>query len=232
MELGCPPEKVRVQHLGVDTETIAFHPRQAPPDGTVRVLMAASFREKKGLSDGLRAFAEVFARYPRMELTIMGDANPNSVAEMNLKKELEAIARARALRGVVHFLGYQPHSVFLSQLQASHIFMQPSVTAADGDTEGGAPVSIIEAQASGAPVIATYHADIPEVVLDEESGFLVPEKDVSALAERLEYLASHPRAWSWLGRAGRTHVESQYDLRTQVCKLEEVYDGFIRQRPR
>ena len=70
-----------------------------------------------------------------------------------------------------------------------------ALTAADGDSEGGAPVGIIEMQAAGMPVLSTYHADIPEVVRDGESGYLVPERDVEALAEKLDKLINEPETW-------------------------------------
>jgi colanic acid/amylovoran biosynthesis glycosyltransferase len=77
--------------------------------------------------------------------------------------------------------------------------------------------------ASGMPIISTYHCDIPEVVVDGESGLLVPERDVDALAERLEYLVNHPEKWEEMGRAGRQHIEAEYDVRKQVPKLEKLY---------
>jgi len=98
------------------------------------------------------------------------------------------------------------------------------VHAADGDSEGGTPVSIIEASASGLPILSTTHCDIPEVVLDGESGYLVPERDSDALAERLIHLCKNSHLWQKMGRAGREHVEKNYDVKRQVAKLEEVYE--------
>ena len=94
----------------------------------------------------------------------------------------------------------------------------PSITAQNGDTEGGAPVAILEAQATGLPVISSYHADIPEVVVDGKSALLAPEKDVETLAKHLEYLVEHPDVWGRMGQAGREHVEEEYDVMVQVGK--------------
>jgi len=60
---------------------------------------------------------------------------------------------------------------------------------------------------SGMPILSTTHCDIPEVVLDGRSGYLVPEKDIHALSEKLEYLVKHPKIWPEMGQAGREHVE-------------------------
>jgi colanic acid/amylovoran biosynthesis glycosyltransferase len=125
---------------------------------------------------------------------------------------------------VVQLLGYQPHQCFLEELDRAHLFLAPSVTAGDGDTEGGAPTVLLEAQAAGLPVLATWHADIPEVVRDGETGFLVPERDSAALAEKLIYLAEHPELWPVLGAAGRRHMETNYNIRCETHKLENVYE--------
>ena len=93
----------------------------------------------------------------------------------------------------------------------------------DGATEAGAPVAILEAQATGLPVISSYHADIPGVVVDGKSALLAPERDVEILAKHLEYLVGHPDVWGAMGRAGREYMEQEYDVMVQVGKLEKIY---------
>lgn len=109
--------------------------------------------------------------------------------------------------------------------------LQKSIIVQNGDTEGGAPVAILEAQATGLPVISSYHADIPEVVVDGKSALLAPEKDVGMLAKHLEYLVEHPDVWGEIGRAGREHVEQEYDVMAQVAKLENIYDRLCVREP-
>ncbi|MDB5100820.1 MAG: putative colanic acid biosynthesis glycosyl transferase [Cyanobacteria bacterium RYN_339] len=219
--LGCPEEKAHVHHLGVDPRRILFSPRQAPAAGPMRVLMAASFREKKGLIYGLEAFARLAQRRRgQVQLTIIGDGP--------LKEELRALASEMKVMPFIRWLGYQPHDVFLREASACHLFMAPSVVASDGDTEGGAPVSIIEAQATGLPVLATTHADIPEVTLPGVSAFLVPERDVDALEERLEYMLDHPEIWAAMGMAGRAHVQKEFDSFNQGKRLEALYRQIMR----
>jgi colanic acid/amylovoran biosynthesis glycosyltransferase len=104
--------------------------------------------------------------------------------------------------------------------------MLPSVVASDGDTEG-TPVSLMEAQALGMPVLSTRHAGIPEIVADGEAGYLVPEKDVAALAERLIFLADHPGLWPALGRAGRCGMEERHSLSKLNRDLVEIYRKVI-----
>jgi len=80
------------------------------------------------------------------------------------------------------------------------------------------------------PVISTYHTGIPEVIVEGKSGFLVPEKDVDALAERLEYLIEHPEIWPEMGRYGRKFVEEKYDIKKLNQKLVEIYQNLIEEK--
>jgi colanic acid/amylovoran biosynthesis glycosyltransferase len=102
--------------------------------------------------------------------------------------------------------------------------LQPSRTASDGDTEGGAPTVLIEAQAAGKPVLTTRHADIPEIVRPGESAVVVPENDAAALGDALIDLLSHPERWRDMGSAGRRHVEAEHDIHRQMERLEALYD--------
>jgi len=85
----------------------------------------------------------------------------------------------------------------------------------------------MEAMATGLPVVSTYHAGIPELVIDKKTGFLVPEKDVDGLVDRLDYLIAHPELWEKLGSEGREVVEEKFDLFKQVRKLEKTYRSLL-----
>ncbi len=113
-------------------------------------------------------------RVPDLELRIIGDGESRA--------EVEQYIAEHHLEPYTRLLGYQPHQVFHEQLEEAHLFIQPSVTSENGDSEGGAPTVLLEAQACGVPVLATYHADIPEVVRDGESALLAPERDPESLA--------------------------------------------------
>lgn len=216
IKLGCPENKIIVQHLGVDLNKFKFKPRTLSYDDNVTVLIAGSFREKKGIPYAIQAYAKVKEDHPDIKLRILGDGP--------MREQIEALIEKLGISSSVTLLGYKPHDVFLDEAMNAHIFMLPSITAQNGDTEGGAPVAILEAQATGLPVISSYHADIPEVVIDGESALLAPEKDVERLTNHLEYLVEHPDVWSKMGQAGRKHVERVYDVMVQVRKLEGIYD--------
>lgn len=219
IELGCPEDKVVVNHIGVDLRKLPFRPRRLNPGEKVKVLIAASFKEKKGIPYAIQAFAKVLANYPNMELRIIGDGP--------MRNEIIELIANLGIENHVKLLGYQPYQIYRSELLKCHLFMLPSVTAMNGDTEGGSPVAITEAQATGMPVLSTYHADIPEVVIDGETGLLSQERDIDGLAKNLEYLVSHPELWETMGKRAREHVERKFNLRKQISRLEEIYSQLL-----
>jgi len=226
--LGCPGEKIRVHHLGVAVDEIPFRPRRPDPGSPVRVLLAGSFREKKGFPIALTALGRIRERFP-LEITIIGDAPADERGVREKARILEAL-RANDLEGQTRLLGYQPHRTIFEEAERHHVFLSPSIHATDGDTEGGAPVSIIEMAASGMAIVSTTHCDIPEVVLDGKTGLLAPEGDVDGLAARLEHLLGHSETWPEMLRAGRDHVEREFDARRQGAQLAGLYEEIIRDR--
>ena len=226
LDLGCPDTKVKVQHLGIDLEKIPFIPRKLTGHQKVKLLMAGTFREKKGITYALEAFAKLASHYKNIEVTLIGDAG-RSQREINYKKEIITTINNRNIADKVNYLGFLPYPAFIEEAKKNHIFLSPSIHPSDGETEGGAPVALIEMSAYGMPIISTFHCDIPEVIIDGESGFLVPEKDTIGLAERLEHLINHPELWEPMGKAGRKHIEEEFDIIKQVAKLEALYDSLL-----
>ena len=231
VQLGCPEEKIIVQHLGVDLNKIKYSARKLRKNQAIKILISASFREKKGIPFAVEAFGMVKEKNPglKLKLTIIGDSRGNNLGEMEKRKIFNKIKEYN-LKDSITFLGYQSYLVFLDELYKHHIFISPSITASDGDTEGGIPVSLIEASASGMPVLSTTHCDIPEAILNGKSGYLVPERDSVALADKLDFLVSHTKIWGKMGKAGRSHIGENYDLKKQIKKLENIYDNTLLKR--
>lgn len=226
LALGCPPEKVVVHRLGIPLDALPFVVRRPDASGIIKILIASTFREKKGIPYALRAIQRVHRRYPRLQVTLIGDSG-GKAGDAEEKREI--LALVEQLNPLVNWIGFQPYTVFQKLLLEHHIFLSPSVTARDGDSEGGAPVSIIEAGATGMPIVASTHADIPEVVVDGESAFLSPERDVDTLAEHLEHLVTQPQLWESMGRRGRAHVQRHHDVQAQAVHLENIYAALLRQ---
>ena len=224
-QLGCPPRKVRVHHLGIRVDQIACRPRTRQPDEPLRVLIAAAFTEKKGIPLALEALGRLNGTVP-LRITLIGDAKDEPRSQKEKEKILETIEKY-ALHDRIRLLGFQPLDVFWEQAYQHHLFLSPSLTASDGDTEGGAPVSLIETSASGMPVISTTHCDIPGVILDNRTGLLSEESNVDGLVASLRQLANEPQRWPALGRAGRDHIQKEFDARRQGEKLAAIYEELL-----
>ena len=219
--LGCPQEKIHTHHLGIDLDQIPFRPRKWHGQEPFRVLIAASFREKKGIPDALDALGNL-ARDIDIQISVIGDA-PDSEEGRLEKRRIHNTVAKHNLESRVQFLGYQPRAVMLEEAYSHHVFLSPSVTAQNGDTEGGAPIAISEMLATGMPVIATTHCDIPEAVGLRQQQLLVEEHDVAGLTDKLYWLLSNPQEWEAITTASRQHLENEYSARTQGQRLAKHY---------
>ncbi len=225
ISLGCPEERVRVHHLGVALDDLPFKPRSWDGQGPLSVLIAGSFREKKGFPFALEALGRLQRRV-ELEVTIIGDADRSASSQEEKRRILETI-EASGLGQRVRLLGYQPHAVFLKEAYAHHLFLAPSVTASDGDTEGGAPVSVIEMAATGMPVVSSRHSDIPGIIKHGVTGLLAEERDVDGLVECLERLLDTPQDWPDMVTKARRHVEKEFDAAQQGQKLARIYREIV-----
>ncbi len=216
--LGCVPDRVHKLHVGVDVGQFPYQDRTRPPGQPVRLLTVGRLVEKKGIEYALQAVARLVPTHPDLRYDIIGDGP--------LQPVLTKLAGQLGLGRVAVFHGARDSQFVQQRVAEAHLFLLPSVTAANGDQEG-TPVSLMEAQAAGLPVLSTVHSGIPEVVLDGATGFLVPERDVAGLAERLRYLIEHPEACRALGRRGRQHIEEQFDLRKLNRDLVALYGQTI-----
>lgn len=226
VNLGCPKEKVQVQRLGVEVDKIAYIPRKMVAGEALRVLIAGTFREKKGIPYALEAVGKLYRNGLNIQVTIIGDSGGYKRDELEKQKILDVISRYD-MQPIVHMLGYQPYARLLAEAYKHHVFLSPSVEAADGDTEGGAPITLIDLMASGMPIISTTHCDIPQIVEHGRTGLLASERNVDELVTHLEWLVEHPQKWEELTVQGRWHVETKFNVRTQAQKLTNIYQEVL-----
>jgi colanic acid/amylovoran biosynthesis glycosyltransferase len=219
VQLGCPANKVSVHHLGVDLDKLPFQLREWQPNEPLRVLMAASFREKKGLTYALEALGQLKANVS-LDITLIGDSGSDIESQQEKQRILDTIDQYNLK---VKLLGYQPHEIFVKEAYQNHLFLSPSITARDGDTEGGAPVSIIEAAASRMPVISTNHCDIPEVLKPYPVELFAQERNVEDLVRILKWWVGHSKDWQGVLSTTRTYIETEFDAKIQGQKLGAIY---------
>ncbi len=127
---------------------------------------------------------------------------------------------------IVRFPGPLAHEDVVKNLETSHICLMPSVTAEDGNQEG-IPNVLKEAMAMGLPVVSTRHAGIPELVQDGVSGYLVAERDSTALATALLQLIERPQQWGAMGQAGRVMIEKEFAVDGNYAKLESLLEKLL-----
>ncbi|NEO99166.1 MAG: colanic acid biosynthesis glycosyltransferase WcaL [Symploca sp. SIO2E9] len=218
LNLGCNPNQIIVHASGIDCRKFNFKPRYFPADGLVRILTTGRLVEKKGIKYCLIAIAKLSRIYPNIQFTIVGDGP--------LKTEFERQIKTLNISHLVKLIGWKNQRELIKILDNYHIFLAPSVTAADGNQD--APVNTLkEAMAMGLPVISTEHGGIPELVEDGVSGFLVPERDAEAIAEKLQYLLENPEIWQQMGSSGRNRVVQKYDMETLNNELVEIYQTLL-----
>ncbi len=215
LELGCPPEKLRLNRTGIPLDQFRFIQRQPPADGAWHFVQACRLIDKKGLDDAIRAFARFAKTHPAAKFTIAGEG-PLLDSLTKLRDEL-------GLTNSIHFAGFLKGGDLCKLYHTAHVFIHPSRLMADGNQEG-IPNAMLEAMATGLPVIATLHGGIPEAVRKDVTGFLVPERDVDGLFASIQRLLETPSTWQTMSAAAAADVQENFEATAQIAKLEAVYD--------
>ena len=209
---GYPEHKIIQHYIGVDVDK--FCPGSREPNERY-ILCVGRHTEKKGIDILLRAFAQITAQHPDVLLVQVGQGE--------LTNRLKALTQTLGLEEKVRFLGAQPHGHVLELIQEAEIFALPSHTASDGNCEA-LGIVFNEASACGIPVVSTRHGGIPEAIVDGQTGFLVPEQNISELAKKLHLLLSNRPLGEKMGRSGRELVCQSFNIHKQATILEQIYD--------
>lgn len=216
--LGCDSSKIYVNPLGIDLQL--FPERTTRYEGgRLRVLTVARLVEKKGVADAVRGVARARRAGIDITLTVAGDGP--------LRSEIESVIADENAGDFVSILGTVSYAALRPLYYDHDVCLQPSVTAANGDTEGGANMCIIEAMAAGLPVVATDHADTATTVAVGEHAFLAPERCPDQLADALVTLARDGDLWHSYSLAGRARACRLFDAEKQAAELEAVYDTIL-----
>ncbi|GGC08262.1 colanic acid biosynthesis glycosyltransferase WcaL [Marivita lacus] len=190
---------------GVDIRR--FAPQAKAPHSFLAV---GRFVEKKAPMTTLRAFAEATADLPGARLDFIGDGP--------LLEPTRALAQELGVADKLRFHGAQPHHTVRDRLMSTQFFLQHSVTARDGNTEG-LPTAIQEAMACGCITVSTRHAGIPEAIDEGETGFLVAEHDADGFAKAIAAAINVPDLPAMSARA-RQVAEQRFDNHVLLKLLE------------
>ena len=210
IELGASSSKIRQVCYGVDLSAL---PTRAKPDSHPIFVAVGRFVEKKAPFLTCIAFGKILDLYPNAELEFVGDGPLLSVCK--------DLARGLGIVKKINFRGRLDHEPTLILMATATCFVQHSVTAHDGDSEG-TPNTVLEASALGLPIVSTRHAGISDVVLDGETGYLVAEFDVDGMAREMIKIIEDPEKAKELGANGRARIQKVFNQRNQIAKLHRV----------
>ncbi len=219
-ELGCPPEKLRLNRTPIPLAHLSAAVRQPPSNGEWRLVQACRLIAKKGLLTAITAMKQVVSQHPRARYLICG----TGPQEAKLREAIEK----HGLAGNVELLGWLSQEQLLEQYQRAHVFLHPSELTKDSDQEG-IPNSMLEAMATGLPVVATQHGGIPEAVTSGHDGLLVPEKSPDDLAAALLQVMGDPALLACLSQNAAASVRQHFEAEAQIARMEDVYFEAIEQ---
>jgi colanic acid/amylovoran biosynthesis glycosyltransferase len=215
---GCPREKMRLNRTGIPLEAFPFAAREIPYDGSWQFVQACRLIAKKGLKTTLQAFANFHGFNPNSRLVIAGDGP--------MKEQLAEMARDLGVQHAVELRGFLDQAALAKLYAESHVFVHPSEMTKDQNQEG-VPNSMLEAMATGLPVLATQHGGIPEVVTHGTHGLLVPEGDHEALFQAMFRCIEHPEHLAEMGKAAADEVRAEFSQEKAIERLEGFYDEAI-----
>jgi colanic acid/amylovoran/stewartan biosynthesis glycosyltransferase WcaL/AmsK/CpsK len=223
--LGCPADKLKVQHLSVDLHDIPFRVRQwERSKQPLKILLVGTFVEKKGFPYALEAISRIKDK-TTVQITIVGDAIDQPRSQAEKARILECIEKF-GLQSCTQMIGYLPYQKLIELAMDHHLLMSPSVTASDGDAEGGAPVTLIAMSATGMPIISSTHCDIPEVVVNGKTGLLSAERNVDEISEHLQWFIDQ-EDWSEISHAARLHITREFNSIEQGQRLGSIYRSVL-----
>jgi glycosyltransferase involved in cell wall biosynthesis len=214
IKFGIPADKIAVNYIGVDTSK--FVPgRTALAQRPLQVLFVGRLVEKKGCRHLIEAMSLVQREVPAAQLVVVGDGP--------LRQDLENMAMRSGVQAM--FRGARPSPDVKRALDASRILCLPSITAGNGDAEGFGLV-LLEAQASGVPVVTSAQGGAMEGVREGRTGYSFAEGDVKALARILINLLRDDEVLAQMAEQGPNFVSTEFDLNRCTQRLERQYDAF------
>jgi colanic acid/amylovoran biosynthesis glycosyltransferase len=219
IQFGCPPEKLRINRTGVPLDEFPFVDREPPSDGQWKIVQACRLIPKKGVATSLRAFAIFKKDHPKAEFFLAGKGP--------LQPELEMLAAGLGIFKDVRFEGFLSQAELVKLYASSHLLLHPSEILPNQDQEG-VPNSVLEAMATGLPVVATRHGGIPEAVEHGRNGFLANEEDHTGLANAMEQITRSPGLLRDMGLRARDMVAERFAQKAQINQLESFYEEAIR----
>lgn len=210
VSLGAPSNKVSVHHMGIDTD--AFRPIDTIK--TTDILSIGRFVEKKGFEYAIEAVKMLDEQGFNIKYELIGDG-------ILFDKYKKITSNIKGNSNVI-FSGKKDRAYIINALNRTKYFIAPSIVAQDGDEEG-IPMTIMEAASTGLPIISTIHKGIQEVITDNFSGLLVPERNIESIAQAIKTLILKPDLCTLLGTNARKKILEDFNLKIQNNRMFSIY---------
>jgi glycosyltransferase involved in cell wall biosynthesis len=220
VQLGANDDRSKCAYIGVPLENFNFTQRTTLYEKFLRkdeisFLQVSNFVEKKGHKYTILAFSKLLEIYPNARLMLAGDGY--------LRDEMENYVLELGIEYAIQFVGHKNSTEVSKLMSKVDCFLHHSVTASDGDQEG-IPTVIMEAMATGLPVISTNHAGIPELITNNQNGYLVNERDISAYVEAMIKVLEEKGS---MGISARKTIEKKFNMKIQIESLLDIYEGIV-----
>ncbi len=211
LDTGCPKKKLIYNVYGPQPEFEIVSPNFSRK----QFISIGRFTDKKAPYYTIMAFKEVATRHPDAKLLLAGDGELQNMCQ-NLVKHYQ-------LENQVQFLGIISPDAYRALLAESLAFVQHSIRSENGDMEG-TPLAVLEASVAGLPVISTYHAGIPDVIIHGETGLLNEEHDVNTMAKHMARLLDDMQYAKQLGANGKNHILEHYSMQRHIKSLQDILE--------
>ncbi|EPZ1176026.1 glycosyltransferase [Klebsiella oxytoca] len=215
IELGCPSEKISVIRMGIKIDEFPFKERRGD-NSKLKIVSVCRMIEKKGLAYSIQACKILREKGINFEYNIVGYGE--------LSEQLQNLIKEYDLEECVRILGFQPQVEVKRILEDSNVFLLPSVTAEDGDMEG-IPVALMEAMASGLPVVSTFHSGIPELISDGKTGWLCSERDAEGIALALSKIINNKDMVLNIVSSARKQIEDNFNQEIEYIKMASLLES-------
>lgn len=212
LEMGCPRDKLIYNVYGPHPEFLALEPQFSKK----QIISIGRFTNKKAPYYSILAFSKIADKHPDAQLLMAGDGF--------LIDMCKNLVKFYGLESRVHFLGVITPDEYRKILSESRAFIQHSITAEDGDKEG-TPLAVLEASAAGLPVISTYHAGIPDVIMHNKTGLLCEEHDVATMAQHLDQVLSDATYAREMGAEGKRNIRDNFSMERHISILQDILES-------
>lgn len=218
--LGFAADRIAIVRISAGLDSIPFSDRDLAPDAPVRIMCCGRMVEKKGHRYAVDAFARLRSGLPQASTLILVGTGP-------LEPRLREQTRRLGVQDAVEFAGALERAEYLRRLATCDLLVAPSCTARNGDSEGGAPTTVLDGQATGTIVVASRHADIPFLVEDGVTGFLAAEGDVDDLIHAIRSALDARERWPQITQRARQQVEVEHSDVAVAQSLQQAYAAAV-----